>query len=282
MKFVTHSLTQLHFLNCYPSPTPQGPISASDITLAAGTPGCGTKTYKFQVKAGKPTWNDITQKETPFLVIFDIWKELSGNFNGPVKIYHSMERYAKFYSGEWFVGETRNELDLTSGCNKGKERENKICIFGLVLTYHAHTGFLVLEQEDFNVSKATFPGLTTDMVGSLIAHVEWPSDHIFQMAKAVGYLPCNVEWSNALRFDPSDRGGKCLHFTASSKGNIYVIFAAVPSSKDTWYYVQISPYGVGIFKVGTVISENTYKKTSLKKSSTTLFQLLLAQHTSVC
>lgn len=68
------------------------------------------------------------------------------------------------------------------------------------------------------------------------------------MREVVGYLPCNVKWSNALRFDPSGEG-RCLHFTASTKGTVFVIFSVIPKDKDTWYYVQISPYGVGIFKV---------------------------------
>ena len=57
-----------------------------------------------------------------------------------------------------------------------------------------------------------------------------------------------MKWSNALRFDPTGEG-RCLHFTASTKGTVFVIFSAIPKDKDTWYYVQISPYGVGMFKV---------------------------------
>jgi len=191
----------------------------------------------------------MTQDEALFMVIFNTRKELSGSFNGPVKISPHTEKYARFYDGEWFVGESREQMDLVTGCNHGSGKPNKICILGLVLTYHVHSGFLTLDKEDFNVSKKTFPGLTTDMIGSLIAHVEWPSGHIFQLDKVIGYLPCNVKWSNVLRFDPSNQEGKCLHFSASSKGTIFVIFAAVPNNKDSWYYIQISPYGVGIFKV---------------------------------
>ena len=190
------------------------------------------------------------------MVIFNTRKELSGSFNGPVKISPHTKKYARLYDGEWFVGESLDRMDLVTGCNEGSGKPNKICILGLVLTYSAHSGFLTLEKEDFNVSKKTFPiSLTTDMIGSLIAHVEWPSDHIFQLEKVIGYLPCNVKWSNVLRFDPSNQEGKCLHFSASSKGTIFVIFAAVPNNKDTWYYIQISPYGVGIFKV-SILSDN--------------------------
>lgn len=184
--------------------------------------------------------------ETHFLVIFNTRKRLSGTFDEPVAIYPHTDKFARFYNGEWFIGDSRDHMDLTTGCKRGKGKDNKICVLGLVLTYNAQNGFLTLAKEDFNVSKEAFPSLTTDLIGSLIAHVEWPPDYIFQLKEVVGYLPCKVKWSNVLRFDPSNKGGKCLHFSASSKGTIFVIF---PDNKDTWYYVQISPHGVGIFKV---------------------------------
>ena len=181
-------------------------------------------------------------------------KELSGTFiNGPIKLSPHEEKYVRFYNREWFVGDRSDQLNLATGCNLGNGKVNKICIFGLLLTYNQQSGLLTLAKEDFNISKKTFSSLSKDMIGSLIARVEWPSDHIFQMKKVIGYLPCNVEWSNVLRFDPSNQEGKCLHFAASSKGTVFVIFAAVPNNKNTWYYVQISPSGVGIFKVSLVL-----------------------------
>ena len=191
----------------------------------------------------------MTKDGAQFLVIFSLGKELSGELNGKVKIEPYTEKYLRYYGDEWFVGENREQMDWTTGCSLARGRENKICVLGLVLTYHPHSGFLTIAREDFNLSKHVFSNLTADMIGSLIAHVEWPTEHIFQLDTVIGYLPCNVKWSNVLRFDPSSREGKCLHFSAASKGTIFVVFAAVPNDKNTWYYVQISPYGVGIFKV---------------------------------
>ena len=190
----------------------------------------------------------MTEGEATFLVIFNIREELSGSFNGPVKISPWAEKYVKFFKGEWLVGESDDQIDLSTACRRGN-RTDKICILGLVLTYDTKNGFLILAKEDLDISKMNFPSLTSHFVDSPIARVEWPSKSIFHLAKVIGYLPCNVKWSNALRFDPSNEEGKCLHFAAASKGTIFVIFAAVPHNKDTWYYVQISPYGVGIFKV---------------------------------
>ena len=219
------------------------------MTLPAGLPGCQTENYKFQEKAGKPSWDAIIKGGAYFLIIFNLREELSGSFDGPVKISPHMEKYARFYGGEWFVSDNRDQFNLVTGCKLKSGQVNKICILGMVLTYDLQTGFLTLESSDYKLSKQSFPKLGKDMQGALIAHVEWPSEHIFQLDKVVGYLPCNVKWSNVLRFDPSNEEGRCLHFAASSTGTVFVIFAAVPNNKDTWYYVQISPYGVGIFKV---------------------------------
>ena len=221
----------------------------SEITLPAGRPGCQTENYKFQEKAGKPTWKAMTEDEVPIFVVFNLREELSGRFRGPVKISSSMERYVKYFDGQWFIGENADNIDLLTACDYGDVKDFKICILGMLLTYNPQNGYLTLLKEDFNVSKKSFPSLTEEMMNSLVAHVEWPTQNIFQLDTVVGYLPCNVKWSNALRFDPSNKEGKCLHFTASSAGTMFVIFAAVPNVKETWYYVQISPYGVGIFKV---------------------------------
>ena len=199
-----------------------------------------------------------------FLVIFNTNEDLlSGSFNGPVDLSSHKEKYVRYFKGEWLVGDSRENINYMTGCNQGNLEDKKICILGLLLTYNEDSGFLTLAKEDLEFSKESFPKLTDNMIGKLIGHVEWPSDHIFQLDTVVGYLPCNVKWSNALRFDPSNDEGKCLHFTASSQGTIFVIFAAVPNNKDTWYYVQISPYGVGIFKV-SFFAKNTielYTKT---------------------
>ncbi|KAL9985287.1 hypothetical protein ACROYT_G007668 [Oculina patagonica] len=225
----------------------EGPISVSDITLPAGRPGCQTENFKFQAKAGKPSWDAIIKDETIFLVVFSSNVHLVGSFKGPVAITPRMERYVRYFNGEWFASTNHDDIDMTSSCSYGGEN-NKICILGLVLTYNPRNGYLSLTNEDLDASKEAFQDLAPAKVGTIMAHAEWPAKNIFQMDTVVGYLPCNVKWSNALRFDPSNKEGKCLHFTASSKGTVFVIFAAVPEMKNTWYYVQISSAGVGIFK----------------------------------
>ena len=43
--------------------------------------------------------------------------------------------------------------------------------------------------------------------------------------------------------------GKCLRFIASSYGDIFVVFATNPHNEWTWYFLQISSYGVALYKV---------------------------------
>lgn len=224
------------------------------MTLPAGKPGCQTANFQFQKKIGKPSWKAITEDEAVFLVIFNMKQDAVGTFNGPMTIKAQMERYVKYFEGEWFVGETVDSIDMSTACSRGGSDDvnsdiHTMCILGMVLTYDPNSGFLTMSKEDLQATKESYKSIPMDESGMLVARVEWPANHIFKMDEVIGYLPCNVKWSNVLRFDPSNTEGKCLHFTASSKGTIFVIFSAIPDDKDTWYYVEISPYGVGIFKV---------------------------------
>ena len=231
----------------------QGPISVSEINLPAGSPGCQTDNFKYQQSAGKLSWKDMTEEGKVFLVIFDMKEDLTGSFNGARKISAQMEAYVKYFHGTWFTGSSYDDFDVSTACRKGESGSKRnICILGMVLTYDPESGFLILTKDDLSLSKEAYPDLTMDEADSdlLVAHAEWPESRVFELDEVIGYLPCNVKWSNAMRFDPtSDVEGKCIQFTASSKGTVFVIFSAIPDDKDTWYYVQISPHGVGIFKV---------------------------------
>ena len=73
--------------------------------------------------------------------------------------------------------------------------------------------------------------------------------------KAVGkrffIMPCNLDWNSAnnRRFSVTFNQGKCLKFIASSYGDIFVVFATNPQDEWTWYTLQISSYGVALYKV---------------------------------
>lgn len=223
------------------------------MSLAPGIPGCQTQNYKYQTKAGRPSWVEMTKHQAAFKVIFKMDNDLTGSYHEMVKIPSQLECFVRFIDGQWVVSKSDDKFDFFSGCKRGgsgnvDSGDHYLCIYGLVLKYDEERGALNVDEQGFNISRKTFQKLDTNLIGGEIARVEWPAEHIFQMQEVVGYLPCNVKWSNALRFDPG-QGGKCLHFTASTKGTVFVIFSVIPKDKDTWYYVQISPHGVGIFKV---------------------------------
>ena len=76
-------------------------------------------------------------------------------------------------------------------------------------------------------------------------------------------MPCNLDWNNAnnRRFPVSRKNGKCLRFVAASYGDIFVVFATNPNNEWTWYYFQISSYGVALFKVKNKMSKlNRFQK----------------------
>lgn len=207
------------------------------MNLPAGAPGCQTQNYKYQVKAGRPTWKEMTEHETAFETIFKMNSDLIGSHHGIVTIPKNLESLVRFVDGEWVTSKDEDKFDFFSGCDRGgsgdvTSEDHYICIYGLVVKYDEQMGALNLDEHSFNISKQTFKALDPNLIGGELARVEWPSEHIFQMREVVGYLPCNVKWSNALRFDPTGEG-RCLHFTASTKGTVFVLFSAIPKDKDT-------------------------------------------------
>lgn len=136
-------------------------------------------------------------------------------------------------------------------------RKHRMTIFGLTLSYNEKDGSLLLGNEDFQSSKKVFPGLAADMKGKPLARVESVNRESASKRNQVRWAtqasaknePCHAEWSNILRIDLLNMEGKCLHFTAASKGTIYVVFSASPRNLKARYVVKISPRKVVIFKV---------------------------------
>ena len=129
-------------------------------------------------------------------------------------------------------------------------------ILGLTLSYNEKDGSLFLDEDDFKSSKKVFPTLAADMKGKPLARVESVNKEDMRKNQerlateaSVSAVPCHAEWSNILRIDLVDMQGKCLHFTAASKGTVYVVFSASPKNLNARYVVEISSQKVVIFKV---------------------------------
>lgn len=163
-----------------------------------------------------------------------------------------------FREKKWVTANEQGQFHWYGGFSNGGSADlnnKQISIFGLVLKYDEDDGSLVLYNANYEESKKYFPNLSNLLVNKKLAQVKKKLVSGLSKNKKAKDLgspsPCNVQWSNGFRFDPSDTDGKCLHFTASTKGILYVIFSAVPSDKETWYYVEISPNKIGIYKVSS-------------------------------
>ncbi|XP_031555975.1 uncharacterized protein LOC116292763 [Actinia tenebrosa] len=267
----------------------EGAMSISDVSLPAGEPGCESQESPTNVK--KPSWSEMTTGTSPatFRVTFDLLEDLKGAPNGGIDIQKSMSRLVRYRENKWVTANERGQFHWYGGFSNGGSADlgnEKISIFGLVLKYDESDGSLVLYKADYSDSKNYFPALSELLVNKKLAQVEWTEKKLLsgnankksktQVGSSLPPSLCNVQWSNGLRFDPGDKDGKCLHFTASTKGTLYVVFSAVPSDKDTWYYVELSPYRVGIYK------GNTLKVSTVNKNAVALGDPILFQSYFVC
>lgn len=82
-------------------------------------------------------------------------------------------------------------------------------------------------------------------------------------------MPCNLDWSsaNSRRFSISLNYGKCLRFIASSYGDIFLVIATNPNDEYTWYFVQISSYGVAFYRAGIVVKYRLDPRSGSLKNS---------------
>ncbi|KAI8500294.1 hypothetical protein Bbelb_218600 [Branchiostoma belcheri] len=213
----------------------EGRLLSSDFLLPAGEAGCETAMLAFLQgdNTGVPTWEDmIGGKE--FTVVFDMPYDILGILQAQDVVTLKFFRYKWFSSRKGFVPH------LYDGYKNGKSndvKEKKVSVQGLVMTYNEGSGVFTVTDDDFKESALLLKDLPDWVNGRDVARAD----------DTVGDVPCSIHWSNAHRFDPTD-GGKCIHFTAASEGDIFVVFASIPQNHETWIYIQISPEGVALYK----------------------------------
>ncbi|XP_078696303.1 uncharacterized protein LOC144924689 isoform X2 [Branchiostoma floridae x Branchiostoma belcheri] len=225
----------------------EGRLLSSDFLLPAGEAGCETAMLAFLQgdNTGVPTWEDmIGGKE--FTVVFDMPYDILGILQAQDVVTLKFFRYKWFSSRKGFVPH------LYDGYKNGKSndvKEKKVSVQGLVMTYNEGTGVFTVKDDDFKESALLLKDLPDWVNGRDVARAEYKKllNHLSEKIDTVGDVPCSIHWSNAHRFDPTD-GGKCIHFTAASEGDIFVVFASIPQNHETWIYIQISPEGVALYK----------------------------------
>ncbi|KAJ7356220.1 hypothetical protein OS493_025973 [Desmophyllum pertusum] len=225
----------------------EGFISITDFKL----PVCSSLAQDDPQHEG--SWQQITSGRELFSVLFDMKTDLIG-VDG-YKIPRNMSRLLKYEKGKWLTGEKDGSFHLFNAFDNGKSgnpKEYKMSIMGLVLSYNEERETLELLQSDLKESRQFFPDLHKSLVGktlaSIVTKTHGKPNTGFKREKLAN-RPCNVKWSNTLRFDPTDSNGKCLHFTASTAGKIFVVFSTLPNEKASWYYIEIGQDRVAIYKV---------------------------------
>ncbi|XP_035696833.1 uncharacterized protein LOC118430231 [Branchiostoma floridae] len=225
----------------------EGRLLSSDFLLPAGGAGCETAMLAFLQgdNTGVPTWEDMTGGKE-FTVVFDMPSDIPGILQAQDVL------ELKFFRHKWFSTRRGFVPHLYDGYKNGGSndlQEKKVSVQGLVMTYTEETGVFTVTDADFEASAPIVQDLP-DWIKSLdVARAEYKKllSHLSKKSDTVGDVPCSIHWSNAHRFDPTN-GGKCIHFTAASEGDIFVVFASIPQNHETWIYIQISPGGVALYK----------------------------------
>ncbi|CAH1275210.1 SCUBE1 [Branchiostoma lanceolatum] len=225
----------------------EGRLLSSDFLLPAGEAGCETAMLAFLQgdNTGVPSWEDMTG-EKEFTVVFDMPYDIPGILQAQDVL------ELKLFRHKWFSNRRGSAPHLYDGYKNGGSNDvqgKRVSVQGLVMTYDDETGVFTVTDDDFEASAPLIPDLPNWIKGRDIARAEYKKllNHLSQKSETVGDVPCGIQWSNAHRFDPTD-GGKCIHFTAASEGDIFVVFASIPKNHETWIYIQISPEGVALYK----------------------------------
>ncbi|XP_019621121.1 PREDICTED: uncharacterized protein LOC109467541 [Branchiostoma belcheri] len=226
----------------------EGPFLITDFSIAAGQPGCETAdlAYADESNSGVPTWEEMTSGDE-FIIHIDM------PYNIPRFLKAKASLHLMFKRGRWMTITDRLHPHIFDGHRNGGSGDtaaHKISVGGLVMSYGEDTGLLTVTQEDFEASAELIADLPDWLIGMDVGRAEY-SSLMQQISNHQsldrGHVPCNMQWSNAHRIDPTN-GGKCIHFTAASEGDIFVVFAGIPRDHETWLTVEISPDGVALYK----------------------------------
>uniref|UniRef100_A0A1I8J970 MACPF domain-containing protein n=1 Tax=Macrostomum lignano TaxID=282301 RepID=A0A1I8J970_9PLAT len=237
----------------------EGPFPTSTFELKGGEPGCEEATLGALRAANKgksAVLKFSEMKKYPFLVTFDLPEAIPG-------LIPKQSKFRLIYrSGMWFATEpTQTTMHLYDGCEIPESKEAKICFRNIIMTYNEASGFLRVDAKDFRATKARIPALPIWLANSVVARVqklEISATAKNDMYGGRGAVPCNIKWVNSHRLDPQ-KEENCIHFTAATSGDIFVILSAIPRDHSTWYYLQINPEGVSFYQAMELKRRDTQK-----------------------
>ena len=222
----------------------EGPFSTSSFDIEAGHRGCETETLDYvseslQQSQSWPSWANMKRKETK--VIFQL------PYDVPF-LNRDQEFDLKYNNGYWYTKFPHYHYTIDNMCQAraGKKGENNVCIAGIKMLYDASNGFLSFDNEYYSKLKTSDARIITSFGDRFVARAESTNLLASLQAKQLGEVPCNVKWSNSHRIDPT-RNTSCIHFSAASKGDMFLLFSSIPTDHMTWYYLQLSPKGIAFF-----------------------------------
>ena len=229
----------------------QGPTPTNSFRVKAGKPGCELETLDYvggNSSKTHPTYKDMMSKtsKVQFDTVMDIGKLIGKNQAFDLK--YKGKKWYSLHPGS-------DRITESSGCllKYSDGLTNPVCVNGVLLSYQQN-GYLVMNQRDFKINAANMGGYLHSYFNKpqpvMVAQVDYVSA-LEEMAVAEGRrmpkLPCNVKWSNSYSLDIS-KDHNCLNFNAASAGDIFVLFAGIPTDYTTWYYAQINLEGVAFYQ----------------------------------
>ena len=163
--------------------------------------------------------------------------------------FHTFTHFTRYADGLWLTTVPGEPFTIDNSCPsaEGLPAKNRVCVAGLNLVYNEKYGFFKFDKE-FYKNERTLIGNISRVIGNRFA-ARAASENILRSFEKdkLGEVPCNVKWSNAHRIDPQ-QNTSCIHFSAASKGDLFVLFASIPNDYTTWFYIQMSPSGIAFYR----------------------------------
>lgn len=242
----------------------------TDLEIEPGTPD--TCLLSVYAKSSLfPSYNEILNG-TDIKVIMELDDDYSPFYRGE-------EIYVMLHNNLWFSRKRNENYNFLRTykmphVNSANSDLKPIVIRNLIFSYNESSGDLIFKEIGHNLESHSSlvnlkeinnpnkyslnywgeNGILKNMFVAQVSYVNVLQG--IQKAKDNRYfiMPCNLDWSsaNSRRFTISTHHGKCLRFIASSLGDIFVVFATNPHNEDTWYILQISSYGIALYRVNNL------------------------------
>jgi len=225
----------------------EGPYDTSSFDVEGGEIGCETnyleyETGDFELPKTWPSWRDMTENKIIFKVSFSLPEDLSFlPFDAELEMKMSGADKGRLV---WMYKYPDGSFSFDNMCPLTDMYNPMLCVADLGMRYDEESGIIKFNRDaskylDANETRLLYQ----DMPIGTVTQMGDNNAQLNQIYK----LPCGVQWTNAHRIDYAQESN-CVHFTASTRGSIYVVFSEIPKDKQTWYYVHITSRDVSFYQ----------------------------------